>query len=60
MGCPMSGDGGLIYFFHMLEGFRGEDCEYECLEGGEEWRNRFAYVSNGFSTREAGRTLRGN
>lgn len=40
--------GSRIHFFHMLERFRGEDWEYVYLEG----RNRFAYLGNGFSTKE--------
>ncbi|KAL3463950.1 FAD/NAD(P)-binding domain-containing protein [Aspergillus heterothallicus] len=41
--------GSRIHFFHMLEQFRGEDWEfiYEAPGG-----NRFAYLGNGFSTRE--------
>ncbi|RSL71786.1 hypothetical protein CEP53_001363 [Fusarium sp. AF-6] len=40
--------GSRIHFFHILEGFRGEDWEYT-------WRtktNRFQFLSNGFSTKE--------
>lgn len=40
--------GSRIHFFHMLERFRGEDWEYVYLEGC----NRFAYLGNGFSTKE--------
>jgi hypothetical protein len=40
--------GGRVHFFHMLEGFRGEDFEYVHEHG----RNRFGYLGNGFSTRE--------
>ncbi|RTE80278.1 hypothetical protein BHE90_005214 [Fusarium euwallaceae] len=42
--------GSRIHFFHMLEGFRGEDWEYT-------WRtktNRFLFLGNGFSTKELG------
>ncbi|KAI1334768.1 hypothetical protein F5Y15DRAFT_280124 [Xylariaceae sp. FL0016] len=41
--------GSRIHFFHMLEGFRGEDWEYvyDSRRG-----NRFAYLGNGFSTKE--------
>lgn len=42
--------GSRIHFFHMLERFRGEDWEYAHLEGAG--GNRFAYLGNGFSTRE--------
>lgn len=50
---PVTGlhPGGRIHFFHMLEGFRGEDWEYRYLGGSG--ANRFAYLGNGFSTREA-------
>jgi hypothetical protein len=41
--------GSRIHFFHMLERFRGEDWEYVYEGGG---RNRFAYLGNGFSTKE--------
>jgi hypothetical protein len=34
----------------MLEGFRGEDWEFVYAEGGK--NNRFAYLGNGFSTKE--------
>ncbi|KAK4043690.1 hypothetical protein C8A01DRAFT_32219 [Parachaetomium inaequale] len=51
--------GSRIHFFHMLERFRGEDWEFVYLpsadgEGEGEGRrgNRFAYLGNGFSTRE--------
>ncbi|RSL49542.1 hypothetical protein CEP54_012383 [Fusarium duplospermum] len=40
--------GSRIHFFHMLEGFRGEDWEYT-------WRkktNRFQFLGNGFSMKE--------
>ncbi|KAI5861733.1 FAD/NAD(P)-binding domain-containing protein [Durotheca rogersii] len=40
--------GSRLHFFHMLERFRGEDWEYT-YDGSE---NRFAYLGNGFSTRE--------
>jgi len=39
--------GSRIHWFHMLENPRWEDMEWK----GEE-RNRFAYLGNGFSTRE--------
>ncbi|KAJ4252527.1 hypothetical protein NW757_005969 [Fusarium falciforme] len=42
--------GSRIHFFHMLEGFRGEDWEYT-------WRNktnRFQFLGNGFSIKELG------
>ena len=42
--------GSRIHFFHMLEGFRGEDWEYTYLSTG----NRFKYLGNGFSTKEEG------
>ncbi|TVY86466.1 putative sterigmatocystin biosynthesis monooxygenase [Lachnellula willkommii] len=41
--------GSRIHWFHMLEQFRGEDFEY-----AYEKRNRFAYLGNGFSTKELG------
>ncbi|TVY39870.1 putative sterigmatocystin biosynthesis monooxygenase [Lachnellula occidentalis] len=41
--------GSRIHWFHMLEHFRGEDFEYVY-----EKRNRFAYLGNGFSTKELG------
>lgn len=58
--------GSRIHFFHMLERFRGEDWEYDYLPSGGEaetedegdgvkrrkGRNRFAYLGNGFSTKE--------
>lgn len=43
--------GSRIHFFHMLERFRGEDWEF-VYEGDGRKRNRFAYLGNGFSTRE--------
>lgn len=42
--------GGRIHFFHMLQNFRGEDWNYTYLEGRQ---NRFSYLGNGFSTKEA-------
>lgn len=48
--------GSRVHFFHMLEGFRGEDWEFVYLESGAEGKsgggNRFAYLGNGFSRRE--------
>ncbi|KAK1754921.1 putative sterigmatocystin biosynthesis monooxygenase stcW [Echria macrotheca] len=41
--------GSRIHFFHMLDQFRGEDWEY-VYEGARQ--NRFAYLGNGFSTKE--------
>jgi len=41
--------GSRIHWFHMLEQFRGEDFEY-----AYEKPNRFAYLGNGFSTKELG------
>lgn len=41
--------GSRIHFFHMLEKFRGEDWEYVYDHGKQ---NRFAYLGNGFSTKE--------
>jgi hypothetical protein len=41
--------GSRIHFFHMLEKFRGEDWEYGY---DNVKRNRFAYLGNGFSTKE--------
>ncbi|KAK4170201.1 hypothetical protein QBC43DRAFT_1770 [Cladorrhinum sp. PSN259] len=41
--------GSRIHFFHMLERFRGEDWEYVYF--GKK-KNRFAYLGNGFSTKE--------
>ncbi|RDL41620.1 FAD protein [Venustampulla echinocandica] len=41
--------GSRIHWFHMLEQFRGEDFEYT-----RESKNRFAYLGNGFSTKELG------
>ncbi len=39
--------GSRIHWFHMLQDFRGEDFDYV------RWtQNRFAYLGNGFSTRE--------
>lgn len=43
--------GSRIHFFHMLEGFRGEDWDYVYLSS----RNRFTYLGNGMSTREDGK-----
>ncbi len=40
--------GSRIHFFHMLERFRGEDWDYVHLDK----YNRFAYLGNGFSTKE--------
>ncbi|KAI5923316.1 hypothetical protein F4810DRAFT_669760 [Camillea tinctor] len=51
--------GSRVHFFHMLEMFRGEDWDYvydgeEKGKGKEKGKggNRFAYLGNGFSTRE--------
>ncbi|KAL2135631.1 hypothetical protein VTI74DRAFT_7581 [Chaetomium olivicolor] len=44
--------GSRIHFFHMLERFRGEDWEYVYEDEARE--NRFAYLGNGFSTKELG------
>ncbi|KAL2022759.1 hypothetical protein VTK56DRAFT_4575 [Thermocarpiscus australiensis] len=41
--------GSRIHFFHMLERFRGEDWEYVYDDPSQ---NRFAYLGNGFSTKE--------
>jgi hypothetical protein len=41
--------GSRIHFFHMLERFRGEDWEYVHDNAKQ---NRFAYLGNGFSTKE--------
>jgi hypothetical protein len=41
--------GSRIHFFHMLEGFRGEDWEF-VYEGQRQ--NRFGYLGNGFSRKE--------
>jgi hypothetical protein len=41
--------GSRIHFFHMLEKFRGEDWEYSYDNAKQ---NRFAYLGNGFSTKE--------
>ncbi|KAK0731824.1 hypothetical protein B0H67DRAFT_477287 [Lasiosphaeris hirsuta] len=41
--------GSRIHFFHMLERFRGEDWEY-VYDGAKQ--NRFAYLGNGYSTKE--------
>ncbi|KAK0618273.1 hypothetical protein B0T17DRAFT_331851 [Bombardia bombarda] len=43
--------GSRIHFFDMLQRFRGEDWEYvyDNAGGGQ---NRFAYLGNGYSTRE--------
>ncbi|TVY81230.1 putative sterigmatocystin biosynthesis monooxygenase [Lachnellula suecica] len=41
--------GSRIHWFHMLEQFRGEDFVYTY-----EKKNRFAYLGNGFSTKELG------
>ncbi|KAI0396641.1 hypothetical protein F5Y17DRAFT_75038 [Xylariaceae sp. FL0594] len=43
--------GSRIHFFHMLEGFRGEDWEYTYDHPSA---NRFRYLGNGFSTKELG------
>ncbi|KAI1390283.1 uncharacterized protein F4822DRAFT_231430 [Hypoxylon trugodes] len=43
--------GSRVHFFHMLETFRGEDWEYVYDDARG---NRFAYLGNGFSTREVG------
>ncbi|KAL4901245.1 hypothetical protein BDW74DRAFT_170383 [Aspergillus multicolor] len=43
--------GSRIHFLHMLERFRGEDFEYVHESPA---RNRFAYLGNGFSTKELG------
>ncbi|CAK7237122.1 hypothetical protein SBRCBS47491_009868 [Sporothrix bragantina] len=42
--------GSRIHFFHMLEEFRGEDWNY--TRSGQ--INRFTYLGNGFSVKEAG------
>lgn len=48
--------GSRVHFFHMMEGFRGEDFEYvydreeEAARKGKQ--NRFAYLGNGFSVKE--------
>lgn len=47
--------GSRAHFFHMLETFRAEDFEYSydvdsAVSGARQ--NRFAYLGNGFSTRE--------
>ncbi|KAK3372473.1 hypothetical protein B0H63DRAFT_484966 [Podospora didyma] len=41
--------GSRIHFFHMLERFRGEDWEYVYDNPKQ---NRFAYLGNGFSSKE--------
>ncbi|KAK3329566.1 hypothetical protein B0H66DRAFT_610478 [Apodospora peruviana] len=41
--------GTRIHFFHMLEHFRGEDWDYVYDNTGQ---NRFAYLGNGYSTKE--------
>ncbi|KAI1849250.1 hypothetical protein JX266_005211 [Neoarthrinium moseri] len=41
--------GSRIHFFHMLEHFRGEDWDYTYEQASQ---NRFAYLGNGFSTKE--------
>ncbi|KAJ1331135.1 hydroxyversicolorone monooxygenase [Microdochium nivale] len=41
--------GSRVHFLHMLESFRGEDWEYTY---DSPVGNRFAYLGNGFSTRE--------
>ncbi|KAK4145439.1 putative sterigmatocystin biosynthesis monooxygenase stcW [Dichotomopilus funicola] len=48
--------GSRIHFYHMLEGFRGEDWEYTYVGEGQGIgrKNRFAYLGNGFSTKELG------
>ncbi|KAH8891047.1 FAD/NAD(P)-binding domain-containing protein [Thozetella sp. PMI_491] len=43
--------GSRVHFFHMLERFRGEDFEYVFDNARQ---NRFAYLGNGFSTKELG------
>ncbi|PLB53855.1 FAD/NAD(P)-binding domain-containing protein [Aspergillus steynii IBT 23096] len=43
--------GSRIHFFHMLQELRGEDWEYDYLDRSP---NRFAYLGNGFSTKELG------
>jgi len=43
--------GSRIHFYHMLERFRGEDFEYVYDNTRQ---NRFAYLGNGFSTKELG------
>lgn len=45
--------GSRVHFFNMLETVRTEDYEY-VFDGveGKRGRNRFAYLGNGFSTRE--------
>lgn len=40
--------GSRIHWFHMLEDIRGEDYNYAYWTG-----NRFQYLGNGFSTKEA-------
>ncbi|KAF9893999.1 hypothetical protein FE257_008970 [Aspergillus nanangensis] len=42
--------GSRIHWFHMMEIWRPEDYRYEYLEKG----NRFSFLGNGFSVREAG------
>lgn len=48
--------GSRVHFFHMLETFRAEDFEYVYDRAGgdgvQAGSNRFAYLGNGFSTRE--------
>ncbi|KAI2618461.1 hypothetical protein GGR54DRAFT_156842 [Hypoxylon sp. NC1633] len=43
--------GSRVHFFHMLERFRAEDWVYAYDDPAA---NRFAYLGNGFSTRELG------
>lgn len=52
--------GSRVHFFHMLEGFRGEDFEYvyDCeVATGNGKQNRFSYLGNGFSVRELDQTF---
>lgn len=44
--------GSRAHFFHALEGFRAEDYEYVYDVERSTRQNRFAYLGNGFSTRE--------
>lgn len=46
--------GSRAHFFHALESFRAEDYEmvYDVAGGAGGRQNRFAYLGNGFSTRE--------
>lgn len=41
--------GSRIHFFHMLEGFRGEDWDYVY---DNPTQNRFSHLGNGYSTKE--------